>query len=103
AVPDVFAAHGVDTGEGRAGEFDLGPDRRAYHLRYRLYLAVLPQFLCRRTIGAGEGGTGRRRRPVSHFYAYYSAAVDADSDGIGDLAVHSDLERFSVRRRFYHR
>ncbi len=62
-----------------------------------LHDALLPQLLRQRPRRPGQGGTHRRRRVLAHLPQDHPAAVAADPDRHGDLAVHRHLERVPVR------
>ena len=70
---------------------------------HQLHHAVLPQLLRRHSAGPDEGRARRRRRLLPHLLAHRAAALAADPDRHGDLAVHRHLERVSLRRDLHHR
>ena len=79
----------------------LDPDPlRAGHF---LHHAVLPQLLRQHPRRSDQGGAHRRRRLLAHFLQDHSAALAADHDRDGDLAIHRHLERISLRRRLHRR
>ncbi len=62
-----------------------------------LHDAVLPQLLRQHPGGPDQGRAHRRRRLLPDLLAHRPAAVAADPDRHGDLAVHQHLERVPVR------
>ena len=66
-----------------------------------LHDAVLPQLLRQHPARPDQGGAHRRRRLLAHLLADHPAALAADPDRHGDLAVHRHLERVPLRRHLH--
>ena len=85
---------GLSQHHRRAGAGARGPGHLLHH-------ALLPQLLRRHPRRPDQGGAHRRRRLLAHLLQDRPAAVAADPDRHGDLAVHRHLERVPLRRRLH--
>src|SRR5471032_1273162 len=98
AVPDRVAADVVHAGQNGPGQYHHWSGVRARSLRSGIHHTILPKLLRQRSGCFGQGCATGWGGLLHDFREDHPADVDTDRDGLSDLAVHPNLERFPVRR-----